>query len=182
MAYAQGLPETSWERWALSLAVIAGARVGEISYLTKSDIKQVDGLWCIDINEDQPGKSIKNKHSARRVPLVDGALGFHLETFLQAVEMGAQPSDNRISPVRASKVLNLLLKDVLKDSKTENQTLHSLRHHLISSMQAAGVPVAFAQAAAGQSSGTIAYDIYGSGTPIQRVYEAIQKGLMGDAQ
>jgi integrase len=182
MEHAGALPATSWERWALSLCVITGARVGEISYLTKEDVREVDGLWCIDINEDSPGKSIKNKHSKRLVPLVDGALGFDLQLFLQAVDAGALPSAHGIGPGRASQKLNLVLKDVLGGSKDKNQTLHSLRHHLISAMQAAGVPVAFAQAAAGQSSGTIAYDGYGSGSPIQRVYEAIQLGLKESAQ
>lgn len=182
MAHANALPSTSWERWALSLLAVTGARVGEVSYLTKADIKQVEGLWCIDINEDDDGKSIKNKHSKRLVPLVDGAIGFNLSAFLEAVEAGALPSAHDIQPDKASKRLNQMLRDALGDSKGENQTLHSLRHHLISSMQAAGVPVAFAQAAAGQSSGTIAYDTYGSGSPIQRVFEALQQGLMEDAQ
>nr|WP_256581170.1 MULTISPECIES: tyrosine-type recombinase/integrase [unclassified Pseudomonas] len=182
MAHANALPSASWERWALSLLAVTGARVGEVSYLTKADIKQVEGLWCIDINEDEDGKSIKNKHSKRRVPLVDGALGFSLSAFLEAVEKGALPSDHGVNPGKASKRLNQMLRDALGDSKGENQTLHSLRHHMISSMQAAGVPVAFAQAAAGQSSGTIAYDTYGSGSPIQRVYEALKQGLMEDAQ
>ena len=178
MGHANALPVTSWERWALSLAVITGARVGEISYLTKADIRHVDGLWCIDINEDAEGKSIKNKHSKRLVPLVDGALGFDLSAFREAVELGALPSDNKIKPARASQKLNLLLQEVLGDSKEENQTLHSLRHHLVSSMQAAGVPVAFAQSAVGHSSGTIAYGVYGSGSPVQRVHEAIKQGLV----
>lgn len=180
MAHAHALPSASWERWTLSLLAVTGARVGEISYLTKADIKQSAGLWCIDINEDEDGKSIKNKHSKRLVPLVDGALGFNLSEFLDAVEAGALPSDHGVQPDKASKRLNQMLKDVLGNSKGENQTLHSLRHHLISSMQEAGVPVAFAQAAAGQSSGTIAYDNYGSGAPIQRVYEAIKQGLVGN--
>lgn len=182
MGHANTLPVASWQRWALSLGVITGARVGEISFLNKADIKEVDGLWCIDINEDSPGKSIKNKHSKRLVPLVDGALGFDLKLFLQAVDSGALPSAHDIDPGKASKQLNLLLKNVLGEGKSKDQTLHSLRHHLISSMQAAGVPVAFAQAAAGQSSGTVAYNVYGSGSPIQRVHEAIQQGLMGEAQ
>lgn len=182
MEYTGTLPADSWERWALSLAVITGARVGEIAYLTKADIKQVDGLWCIDINENDPGKSIKNKHSARMVPLVDGAFGFDLAAFLQAVEDNALPSAHGINPVKASKVLNLRIQKALGTLAGGDQTLHSLRHHFASAMQAAGVPVAFAQAVTGHSSGTITYDGYGSGIPIQKAYEAIQQGLMGDAQ
>lgn len=182
MEYTGTLPADSWERWALSLAVITGARVGEIAYLTKADIKQVDGLWCIDINENDPGKSIKNKHSARMVPLVDGAFGFDLPAFLQAVEANALPSAHGINPVKASKVLNLRIQKALGTVAGGDQTLHSLRHHFASAMQAAGVPVAFAQAVTGHSSGTITYDGYGSDIPLQKAYEAIQQGLMGAAQ
>lgn len=182
MEYTGTLPADSWERWALSLAVITGARVGEIAYLTKADIKQVDGLWCIDINENDAGKSIKNKHSARMVPLVDGALGFDLAAFLQAVEANALPSVHGIAPWKASKVLNLRIQKALGTVAGGDQTLHSLRHHFASSMQAAGVPVAFAQAVTGHSSGTITYGTYGSGIPIQKAYEAIQQALMGAAQ
>ncbi|SFW31858.1 Site-specific recombinase XerD [Pseudomonas sp. NFACC19-2] len=182
MAHASILPAASWERWSLSLLAVTGARVGEISHLTKSDIKQVEGLWCIDINEDGDGKSLKTKYSKRLVPLLDGALGFSLSAFLEAVEAGALPSEHGIDPEKASKRLNQILKRALGDSKSREQTVHSLRHHLISSMQAVGVPVAFVQAAVGQSSGTIAYDNYGSGSPIQRVYEAFKQALMEDAQ
>lgn len=189
MDHAKSLPATAWERWALSLLAITGARVGEISYLTSADIKEVDGLWCIDINEDiseggdenSPEKSIKNKHSARKVPLVDGALGFDLREFLQAVEVGALPSANGINPTRASQRLNVLLKEVLGTTKKKNQTLHSLRHHLVSSMQAEGVELQFMQAVAGHASRTITLDAYGSSVPLRKLAEAISKALAGGA-
>jgi len=182
MDHAGKLPATSWERWAISLAVITGARQGEIAYLTPEDIKEVDGLWCIDINEDGPGKSVKNKSSVRKVPLVDGALGFDLQTFLQAVQAGALPSAHGITPERSSKVLNPWIRKALGDSKDKNQSLHSLRHHLASSMQAAGVERQFAQAVTGHADGSITYGTYGSSIPVQKANEAIRKGLMGDTQ
>src|SRR5690349_21006116 len=39
MDYASNLPETSWKRWLLSLGVITGGRLNEISQLTTSDIQ-----------------------------------------------------------------------------------------------------------------------------------------------
>lgn len=177
MDHAKTLPVDSWERWGVSLLAITGARVGEVAQLTKEDIKEVDGHWCIDINEDGPGKSIKNKHSARLVPLVDGALGFDLKEFLKAVQAGALPSDHKVSAVKASKNLGLLIKQALGENREANQTLHSLRHHLSGSMQAAGVPVAFAQAVLGHASGTITFDTYGSGVAVKASYEAIRKSL-----
>ncbi|MDP2745965.1 tyrosine-type recombinase/integrase [Pseudomonas sp.] len=198
MDHAGGMPADSWERWALSLLAITGGRVGEICQLTKVDVQNVDGYWCIDINEQTGEKSVKNKHSIRRIPLVGGALGFDLTAFLTAVKANALPSDHQdflrtkdgrprptdaaAKAARGSKALGTLLRKVLGESLDENQTLHSLRHHLVSSMKSAGVPVAFAQAVTGHASRTITYDGYGSDIPLQKAYEAIQQGLMGAAQ
>lgn len=190
MKRARSLPTASWERWALPLLAITGARVGEISYLTNADVKQVDGLWCIDINEDisegddedGPEKSIKNKHSARLIPLVDGALGFDLQAFLQAVQARALPSANGVNPLRASQRLNRLIKEFLGDAKQKNQSLHSLRHHLVSSMQSAGVELQFMQAVAGHASRTITLDAYGSSIPVQKLHSAISKALVGEME
>lgn len=64
-------------RWASLVSVVTGARSAEVCHLTKRDIVTLDnGLVCIDINEDGDGKSVKNKHSVRLVPLTDGAYGF----------------------------------------------------------------------------------------------------------
>lgn len=178
MTHAAELPADSWERWGLSLLAITGARVGEIAYLTKKDIKQVDGLWCIHINEDGPDKSIKNKHSDRTIPLIDGAFNtFDLSEFLKAVEAGALPSDHGVNPMKASRNLGTLMKTILGETRGENQTLHSLRHFLSSALQAEGVPVAFVQAIAGHSTRTITFDNYGSAVPVGKLAEELKKVL-----
>ncbi|WP_245704393.1 tyrosine-type recombinase/integrase [Pseudomonas defluvii] len=87
MDYASNLPETSWKRWLLSLGVITGGRLNEISQLTTSDIQTFEsGIVAIHINEAGEGKSIKNKRSERLVPLTDGAYGFDLAAFLRYVD------------------------------------------------------------------------------------------------
>ncbi|HGX7057867.1 TPA: integrase, partial [Shigella flexneri] len=71
-------------RWASLVSVVTGARSAEVCHLTKRDIVTLDnGLVCIDINEDGDGKSVKNKHSVRLVPLTDGACGLDLKSFLE---------------------------------------------------------------------------------------------------
>ena len=178
MEHSATMPADSWERWGLSLLAITGARVGEIAYLTKKDIKQVDGLWCIHINEDGPNKSIKNKHSDRTIPLIDGAFNtFDLNEFLKAVESGALPSDHGVTPVKGSKNLGILMKKILGEARGENQTLHSLRHFMASSLQAEGVAVAYAQAITGHSSRTITFDNYGSAIPVGKLAEELKKVL-----
>lgn len=177
MHYANGLPVTSWQRWGLSLLAITGARVGEIAQLTKTDIKQVDGCWCIDINENSPGKSLKNRYSARLVPLTHGAFGFDLTSFLEAVKAGALPADNGINAMNASRHLGALLKKALGEDRLETQSLHSLRHSMAARLQSKGTPLPFAQAILGHASGSISYDTYGgNGLPIKAL-----AGVLSDA-
>ncbi|TLX62146.1 integrase [Stutzerimonas nosocomialis] len=173
MEHVNGLPVTSWQRWGLSLLAITGARVGEVARLTKDDIRQIDGYWCIDINENGPGKSLKNRYSARLVPLTDGAFGFDLTAFLEAVNAGALPSDNGVNAMNASRGLGALLKEALKGDRMDNQTLHSLRHSMASRLQSKGTPLPFTQAILGHASGSISYDAYGGGIPIKALAEVL---------
>lgn len=177
MSHANGLPATSWQRWGLSLLAITGARVGEVAQLTKEDIKQIDGCWCIDINENGPGKSLKNRYSARLVPLVDGAFGFDLTAFLEAAKAGALPSDNGINAMNASRGLGVVLKESLGEDREKNQTLHSLRHSMASRLQRGGIPVVYTQAILGHASGSISYDGYGSTVPVQKLVAVLKDSL-----
>jgi integrase len=181
MNHANRLPETSWKRWGLSLLAITGARVGEIAQLTPEDIKQVDGCWCIDINESGPEKSLKNRYSARLVPLTDGAFGFDLTAFLEAVKAGALPSDNGINAMNASRHLGVLLKKALGEDRLANQSLHSLRHSMASRLQSKGTPLPFTQAILGHASGSISYDTYGTSVPIKALAEVLSEVFGAEA-
>lgn len=182
MDYASNLPETSWKRWLLSLGVITGGRLNEISQLTTSDIQTLEsGIVSIHINEAGEGKSIKNKRSERLVPLTDGAYGFDLAAFLRYVEScklgGAEPEPlAQIGYKTAGDWANRQAIPVaLGADYKAGLTYHSFRHSLASLMQVQGVPTVHAQAVMGHASGTITFDIYGSGVPV----EALAKVLSG---
>ena len=183
MEYASNLPETSWKRWLLSLGVITGGRLNEISQLTTSDIQTLEsGVVAIHINEVGEGKSIKNKRSERLVPLTDGAYGFELAVFLQYVE-GCKESESQslaqIGYKTAGEWANQqAIPAALGDDHTGGLTFHSLRHSLASLMQVKGVPTVHAQAVMGHASGTITFDTYGSGVPVEVIAEMLC-GLFG---
>ena len=46
-------------------------------------------------------------------------------------------------------------------------TFHSLRHSLATLMQVKGVPTTHAQAVMGHASGTVTFDTYGAGVPVE---------------
>ncbi|HBD5038702.1 TPA: site-specific integrase [Escherichia coli] len=166
-------------RRASLVSVITGARAAEVCHLTKRDIVTLDnGLVCIDINEDGEGKSVKNKHSVRLVPLTDGAYGFNLKSFLEWVYM--QPDEGPLfgmTPSAYSSWFNSrVLTEALPDA--ENVSLHSLRHWLATRMKERGVNLVDAQGILGHSSQSITYDLYGKGHAVGRLAEVLKTALL----
>ncbi|EPR0133586.1 site-specific integrase [Escherichia coli] len=167
-------------RWASLVSVVTGARSAEVCHLTKRDIVTLDnGLTCIDINEDGDGKSVKNKHSVRLVPLTDGACGFDLKSFLEWVD--TQPDDGGplfgMTPSAYSSWFNSrVLTEALGDA--ENVSLHSLRHWLATRMKERGVNLVDAQGILGHSSQSITYDLYGKGHAVGRLADVLKTALL----
>ncbi|WP_223415907.1 MULTISPECIES: tyrosine-type recombinase/integrase [unclassified Pseudomonas] len=182
MAYANKLPETSWKRWLLSLGIITGGRLNEISQLSVSDIQTLNsGIVVIHINEVGEGKSIKNKRSERLVPLTDGAYGFDLQAFLRYVETCKQSGNDSLAQIgyrpAGEWVNQQAIPQALGESYVRGLVFHSLCHSLASLMQAKGVPTTHAQAVMGHASGTVTFDIYGSGVPVAVIAEMLN-GLL----
>ena len=178
MDHANTLSVTDWKRWALSLGVLTGARIGELYQLTQDDIKQVDGITVIDINKDEKGKTLKNDFSIRQVPLVDGAYGFSLKTFLEWV--ASEPG--KLFKAKAhyfNKPLNEALREPLGLKAGSDQSFHSLRHSLSGLLKAAATPEVIAQSITGHSSGNITYDLYAGSqrVPVGTLHEALVKAF-----
>lgn len=51
------------------IGLFAGMRMNEICQLYTSDIQEIQGIWCIDINKNTPDKRLKNKSARRTVPI-----------------------------------------------------------------------------------------------------------------
>lgn len=184
MEFASNLPETSWKRWLLSLGVITGGRLNEISQLTVTDVQTLEsGIVAIHINESGEGKSIKNKRSERLVPLTDGAYGFDLAAFLRYVESCKLSGSEALAQIgykTAGEWANRqAIPEALGDDHKAGLTYHSLRHSLASLMQVKGVPTVHAQAVMGHASGTITFDTYGSGVPVETLAQVLT-GVFGE--
>lgn len=166
-------------RWATLVSVVTGARSAEVCHLTKRDIVTLDnGLVCIDINEDGDGKSVKNKHSVRLVPLTDGAYGFDLTSFLSWVDM--QPDEGPLFGMTPSAYSSWFNSRVLTEALGDSQdvSLHSLRHWLATRMKKRGVNLVDAQGILGHSSQSITYDLYGKGHAVGRLADVLKTALL----
>ncbi|MEF6384600.1 site-specific integrase [Escherichia coli] len=166
-------------RWASLVSVVTGARSAEVCHLTKRDVVTLDnGLVCIDINEDGDGKSVKNKHSVRLVPLTDGAYGFDLASFLSWVNTQSDegPLFGMTPSAYSSWFNSRVLTEALGDA--ENVSLHSLRHWLATRMKERGVNLVDAQGILGHSSQSITYDLYGKGHAVGRLADVLKTALL----
>ena len=177
MAYANKLPADDWKRWALSLGVVSGARIGEIYQLTSKDIIETQGLLVMDINTND-GKTIKTKYSVRKVPLV-AAYGLDLEALKAFAEAASGKLFTRSSS-GFEQMLNQLIRDVLGTETNTGLSFHSLRHHLSGALKASEAPLGISQEITGHSSGSITYDLYGAAgvVKISRMAEVLKTALL----
>ncbi len=174
-SYSQKTSGKPYHYYVTALAAITGARLNEVAQLQVKDVRTTEAGTCyIHINEDDsslPGKSIKNAHSDRGVPLIDSAYGFALADFMALVE-ARRGADGDTAMVfdglrlmkngygeQVSKWFNrTLLPKVL--SVRDGLAFHSFRHTVATQLKQHGVELAYAQAIMGHSSGSITYDRY----------------------
>ena len=57
-----------WQFWIAPIGLFSGMRLEEICQLHIEDIKQIDGIWCFDVN-DGGERQVKTKSSNRVVPV-----------------------------------------------------------------------------------------------------------------
>ena len=75
------------------IALFSGMRMNEICQLHTKDIKQIDGVWCIDVNKDAPDKSLKSKAARRIVPIHPTLIQVG---FIEYVEMMKKEGHDRL--------------------------------------------------------------------------------------
>ncbi|HHW1466510.1 TPA: tyrosine-type recombinase/integrase [Escherichia coli] len=183
-AYSQKTSGKPYHYYVTALAAITGARLNEVAQLQVKDIRVTEaGTVYIHINEDDsslPGKSIKNAHSDRCVPLVDGAYGFVLSDFMSLVEDRRKAKGDNAMVFDGLKLMKngygeqvskwfnrTLLPKVLADRS--GLAFHSFRHTVATQLKQHGVELAYAQAIMGHSSGAITYDRYAKEVEVDRL-------------
>ncbi|HAT1620415.1 TPA: site-specific integrase [Raoultella planticola] len=193
-SYSQKTSGKPYHYYVTALAAITGARLNEVAQLQVKDVRVTEaGTVYIHINEDDsslPGKSIKNAHSERCVPLVDGAYGFVLADFMDLLEARRNANASCASNGNDATVFDglRLMKNGYGEqvSKWFNRTLlpkvladrdglafHSFRHTVATQLKQHGVELAYAQAIMGHSSGSITYDRYAKEVEVDRLVNVL---------
>ena len=160
--------------WVPLIALYTGMRMNEICQLDKGDIKQQDGIWYIDINDERE-KRLKNKTSIRIIPvhkkLIE--LGFlnHIRNskyrLFDDIPLGHNGTYSYIFSKRFSKLLKAL------DINNSNVCFHSFRHNFIDAMRFSGANKDIIMRLVGHGSSNSIHDNYGNGYDLVYLSKAI---------
>jgi integrase len=169
--------EEGVKRWVPWLLAFTGARLDEVCQAYTTDIRQDQGIWYLDINEDR-GKKLKNPGSIRKVPLHHAVLEEGFLRYVKSLPEGPLFSD--LKPDRfgsrggtATKRLGRWIRSLgIEDPKKVPN--HSWRHRFKDLCRDAGIEKAVTEALMGHASRDVG-DRYGSGYSLNTLAQAIEK-------
>lgn len=184
--------------WIPLWAMYSGARLNEICQLRFEDIKQIDNIWCFDINENSENKSIKNASSKRLVPIHPFLIKLGLLDFIkdqkEHSKLASKENRNNIFyglnfqtkngyGGTISNWFGRYLKDI--GLKRPELTFHSFRHTVASRLANSGVSTEIRNAISGwtqKGTGERIYthlDIHTIMTELEKLkYESVENMLM----
>jgi integrase len=169
-------------RWAHWVMAFTGMRVAEVLQLTAGDIRQdrATGIHYITVNEDDPGKSVKNAQR-RHVPIHAALIA---EGFLKLAE-GAAP-DTPLFPDkkedahgsrggRAWQVVGRWVRETVGITDTRKAPDHSWRHRMEDELRAVETPEDVRDAILGHARKTVGRTYGVRGEALKRLQLCIER-------
>lgn len=178
----KGLVRKDSHKWGTLIAMFSGARLNEESQLHLDDIKQIDDIWCFDINDGE-SKSLKTIASKRVVPIHEKLLELGLLEYVESIRQRGKfrlfydlsYSEQNGYGRNLGRWFNeaFLVKMGLK---TKVLVFHSLRHSMITELARNDVPEPIIKTIVGhERTGVTQQTYFKSGYSIQQLHQAINK-------
>jgi integrase len=114
-------PDIRWLPW---LCAYSGARINEVAQLRSDDFFRVGEEWFYRLTT-KGGRSLKNQHSIRRVPLHPDVIA---EGLLDFVAASGRPTDRRLFPKRSALNVRDWVRGDLNLDRRELAPNHGWRH------------------------------------------------------
>ncbi len=167
--------------WLPHLLLYTGARVSEICQLDTADIKLIEDIWCIDINDIGQDKRLKSASAKRLVPLHPELIN---RGFLHYAQTRYENKQKKLFSFRATGVnkdwsarfINRFGKvlDDLGFMPSQRPTLHSLRHTFIDELQQSGIAENLVADLVGHTKSNLTFDRYGKRINLTSLYSAVK--------
>ena len=178
-----GLVRKDYQKWGPLIGIYTGARLNEIAQIHLADIRQQDGIWCFDLNDEGDDKHLKTENARRLVPihakLIEHGLLDHVDEKKARGERKLFP-DFRHDPKNGwGRHLGRWFNDTLLpklELKQKELVFHSLRHTVITRLMQAGVQEPVVKALVGHAQqGVTQQHYFNEGYTLKQLDEALQK-------
>jgi len=166
--------------WIPLIGMLSGLRLDEACQLSTEDVKEIDGVWCFDVNDSQ-AKKLKTHSSNRIVPVHPAliTLGFlgHVETmnalghprlWMNLQWREADGYGNAVGKWFQRFNRQHVTSDPLK-------TFHSFRHTFADTLKQLGIQEALISELMGHANGNITTGRYGKRYKAGGLLEAVCK-------
>jgi len=178
-----GLAKKDYQKWGPLIGIYTGARLNEIAQLHLKDVREEEGVWCFDFNDEGDRKSLKTEASRRIIPvhpqLIELGLMNHLEEMKRRGETKLFPSFTFDPKNGWGRHLSRHFNNTLLPKlgiKNPQLVFHSLRHTVVTMLMQAGIDEPIVQTLVGHTRrGVTQQNYFKRGYTIQQLYGAIQK-------
>ncbi|CAH1569350.1 hypothetical protein THOD04_120084 [Vibrio owensii] len=166
-------PKKNFQFWIPLLLRFTGCRVNEVAQLIKSDVQQIDGIWCLVIRDEKPSHRLKSKYSNRIVPLADALIQLGFLEFVSSATDRLFPELKMSRGSYSYSVSKWAGYWTNKLSFGRGNDLHSLRHNFTNELKQAGVKEELASELVGHSREGFTYRVYGHSHLVEELHRCV---------
>lgn len=178
-AYIAGAPREPYGVWIPRIMAYTGCRMGEAAQLRKVDVRQDQGVWVFDFNEESEQKTLKTDSSQRLVPIHPRLLELGLVDFVKDCEgeflfperVRFTDKATRGNVDRLSKQLNRWLRQAGVSDK--RKTFQSFRGTMATRLKDLGIPEYQIAEILGHENDNITTGRYGKRTGLSTLADAL---------
>ena len=174
-------PKKDWthKQWLPLVALFSGARQSELVKLKTEDVREIGSVLCIDIVDRGGRERLKNKASARPVPVHPQLVKLGFKKYGERVK---ERGEERLWPdytVPAKgaygKVYSQEFARMRQRCGIDGVDFHGIRHTVRDALREGGVPVDRAEALGGWTASAGTSSIYGRGFTTKALQKEIAK-------
>lgn len=167
-------------RWVTLLLLHSGLRPSEACQLCVSDIKAVDGIACISVDDSNKGQRIKNLNARRLVPIHDALLELGFMAFVESRKGHKQLFDYQpvgINEDWAKGYCKQLAKLQTEIGMPANNrpTAYSFRHTFVDELKQLDISEPIVAQLVGHANPNITYGRYGKDINLTALKQSLAK-------